>query len=258
MLIIQKLMQGMAIGMAFVLPGLSAGTVILIMGFYRRFIEDLSRVNLKPYIPHLFGCAAGAYAGVKIIVYLMLHFSDLLMAFLLGMLVASVRTVLIQSKTVRFTPAALLLAAAGFGATWFVLCDPSSGFALLGPATPVHFLLGGALASATMLLPGVSGSAALIMLNFYDNVLMAVNNWQWLNLAFFAAGTAIGLFGLARVLTAVYRRFESEVSLLLAGMILGSTRALLPEHVTIGVIVSALAGALLVICLSRPRRERII
>ena len=60
-------LQGMAIGIAFVLPGISAGTVILILGFYKQFIEDLSNFRLRPYLPHLCGGAVAALAGVKII-----------------------------------------------------------------------------------------------------------------------------------------------------------------------------------------------
>lgn len=242
----RKFLQGIAIGVAFVLPGLSAGTVILLLGFYRKFLEDLSRVNLLPYLPHILGGAVGALAGVRVIGYLMERTTDLLMAFLLGALVASIRIVLAHSGKIKAAPGPLILSAAGFVTAWFIICEPASGLTVLPPASLLHFFLGGTVASATMLLPGVSGSSALIMMNLYDDVVIAVNHWQWLKLSVFTAGFLTGLFGLARLLSALYRRYSNSVSFLLAGLILGSTRALLPEQFTSGVIAAAAAGALLV------------
>ncbi len=243
----RKFMQGIAIGIAFVLPGFSAGTVILLLGFYRKFLEDLSRVNLLPYLPQLLGGAVGALTGVRVIGYLMERANDLLMAFLLGALVVSIRIVLSHSGKIKASPAPLLLGAIGFVTTWFIICEPSSGLTVLPPGSLFHFFLGGTVASATMLLPGVSGSSTLIVMNLYDDIVIAVNHWQWINLSVFTAGFLTGLFGLARLLSALYRRYSAAISFLLAGLILGSTRVLLPAQVTPGVVIAAMAGALLVI-----------
>jgi putative membrane protein len=245
--VIRKFIQGIAIGVAFVLPGLSAGTVILLLGFYRKFLEDLSRVNLQPYLLHILGGAVGVLAGVRVIGYLMERATDLLMAFLLGALVASIRIVLAYNGKIKAAPVPLILSAAGFAITWFIVCEPSSGMTVLPPGSLFHFFLGGTVASATMLLPGVSGSSALIIMNLYDDVIIAVNQWQWLKLSVFTAGLMTGLFGLARLLSALYRRYSTAVSFLLSGLILGSTRALLPLPVKPGVAAAVLAGALLVI-----------
>ena len=93
----------------------------------------------------------------------------------------------------------------------------------------------------------VSGGSALIIMNLYDDVIIAVNQWQLLNLSVFTGGLLAGLFALARLLAALYRRYTDIISYLLAGLILGSTRALLPSGITAGVAIAALAGALLVI-----------
>lgn len=247
----RKFLQGVAIGVAFVLPGISAGTVILLLGFYRKFLDDLSRVNLQPYLIHILGGAVGALAGVRVIGYLMDRDDThiLLMAFLLGALVASIRIILAHSGKIIFAPLPLLIGAAALFITWFILCEPSPSLTVLPPSSLLHFFLGGTVASATMLLPGVSGSSALLIMNLYHEVINAVYHWQWLKLSVFTAGCLVGLFSLARLLSALYRRYSNEVSFLLAGLILGSTRALLPDpaQITPAVIAAALAGALLVI-----------
>jgi putative membrane protein len=254
--LLHKILQGAFIGVALILPGLSAGTVILILGFYRKFIDDLSNFRLRPYLPMLLGILAGVLAAVYAIRYLLDNYAALIMGLLLGLLLASIPAVLNYSRgklKLKLWP--VLLAAGGFYLTWFIICDPSQTFTVFPPGGPLHFFIGGTLSSATMLLPGVSGSSVLIIINLYDDVIYAVTHWQWLKLAYLAAGFVVGLFGLARLLSALYRRYQTAVTFLLAGLILGSTRVLLPEKISLTFILAAIVGAVLVLYLTLWRRK---
>jgi len=253
---ILKLIQGAFIGVALILPGLSAGTVILILGFYRRFLDDLASFHLRPYLLMAVGAAAGALAGVFAISYLLERYNLAVMAFLLGMLLASVPTVIdFRRGNYTIKPLPLITGAAGFLITWFIVCEPTNTFTVLPPGGLFHFFLGGTLASATMLLPGVSGSSVLIIMNLYDDVIYAISHWQWLKLAFLAAGFLVGLFGLARLLSALYRRYRTTISFLLAGLIIGSTRVLLPDRFSLTFALAAIAGALVVLFITRKRNH---
>lgn len=252
----QKILQGVFIGVALVLPGLSAGTVMLILGFYRKLIDDLSSFRLRPYLPMLPGVLAGVLAAVYSIRYLLDNYTAIIMGLLLGLLLASIPAVLNYRRgKLKFKLWPLLLAAAGFYLTWFIICDPTQTFTVFPPGGPLHFFIGGTLSSATMLLPGVSGSAILIIINLYDDVIYAVTHWQWLKLSYLTAGFVVGLFGLARLLSALYRRYQAAISFLLAGLILGSTRVLLPEKISLTFVLAALAGAALVLYLTRWRHK---
>lgn len=250
-------LQGMAIGIAFVLPGISAGTVILILGFYKQFIEDLSNFRLRPYLPHLCGGAVAALAGVKIIGYLLENHRDPLLAFLLGMLVASIRVILFQDgKMVRLRPVAVLLGVTGFMVAWFTFSNPTPEWTALPDVSLYHFFAGGTIAGATMILPGISGSSSLVIMNLYDDVILAVNNWEWLKLAVFSAGGLLGIFVLARLLSALYRRYQDAVSLAMTGLVLGSIRSLLPSALSAAVIAAAVTGAVIVLTLTSPRHRK--
>ncbi|HSW35375.1 MAG TPA: DUF368 domain-containing protein [Candidatus Limnocylindrales bacterium] len=242
-----KLLQGVFIGVTFTLPGLSAGTVILILGFYYELLDDLSRMNLKPYLPHMLGAASGALAGIYAISYLLVHYNAILTSFLLGMLLASVPVVIKHRQKGKLTIGPLILGGAGFIITWFIVGDPTTTFTVLPPGGYFHFFLGGSLASATMLLPGVSGSSVLIIMNLYDDVIHVFSNWEWQKLAFLTAGFAVGIFGLARLLSALYRRYNSAITFLLTGLIIGSARALLPTQFTISGTAATVTGFLLVL-----------
>lgn len=248
---ILKLLQGAFIGLAMILPGLSAGTVILILGFYRQFLQDLSVMRIRPYLLMIAGAVAGGLIGVFAISFLLEHYSLVIMAFLMGMLLASVKTVITYRGKSLLQPWPLIFGIAGFLMTWFVICDPTRTFTLLPPGGFLHFFIGGALASATMILPGVSGSSVLIIINLYNDVIYAVSNWQWIKLIFFTAGFGFGLLGLARLLSYLYHRYHALISFLLAGLIIGSTRALLPEHFSILFFVVACTGAFVVLYFTR-------
>lgn len=251
--LIKQFFQGVAIGIAFILPGLSAGTVILILGFYKQFIDDLSSFHLRPYLPHLCGAAAGALAGVRVIGFLLENHRDLLLAFLLGMVIASVRLILIHNgRAIRPRPWSLALGLAAFALAWFVFGNPAPGWTALPAGSHQHFFIAGALAAATMILPGISGSSTLVMMNLYDDMIFAINHWEWLRLAVFTAGGLLGIFVLARLLAALYRRYHDAVSLTLAGLIIGAARSLLPSTFSAAVLLSALAGATAVLLLSSP------
>ena len=253
---ILKLLQGAFIGIALVLPGLSAGTVILILGFYRRLLDDLAALQLRPYLPMLVGVLAGALATVYSVSYLLDRHNPVIMAVLMGMLLASVPVVINYRRgSNRFKPWMLITGAAGFFISWFIICEPANTFTVLPPGGLFHFFLGGTLASATMLLPGVSGSSVLIIMNLYDDVIYAISKWQWLKLLFLAGGFIVGLFGLARLLSALYRRYQTAISFLLAGLVLGSTRTLLPAQFNLTFFLAAAAGAVLVLYITRKRNH---
>lgn len=250
---IANLLQGLLIGIALALPGLSAGTIILILGFYRRFLDDLAVLRLKPYIYHFGGALAGALATVYFIGYLLQNHKALIIAFIFGMLVASIPLVIAYRSGKPIKIRSFFFAALGFYLSWFIICEPQQTFTALPPGGQLHFFLGGALSSATMLLPGVSGSAVLIMINLYDKVIYAITNWQWLKLAAFAAGFLVGFFSMARLLSTLYRRYQLEISFLLAGLIAGSTRTLLPANLDLRFFLLALVGGALVYFISRSR-----
>ncbi len=252
---LNKILQGLLIGVTLVMPGLSAGTVILIFGFYRQFLDDLSSLNFRPYLYHLAGALAGALVAVYLVGYLLDHYTLLIKSSIFGMLVASIPVALdLKRGSALLKPLPLLCGAGGFCLVWFVIFE-SQTLSALPPGGFLHLILGGVLAGATMLLPGISGSAMLVTVNLYDDAINAIRYWMWLKLLFLGFGFFLGIFGMARVLSTLYRRYQLEISFLLAGLIAGSTRALLPSHFSLTFLVSALTGAAMVYLLARMRHS---
>ncbi len=254
--IVLKLLQGAFIGISLILPGMSGGTALIILGFYRKFLKDISQLKIKRYLVIAIGMATGVLVSAIIITKLLNHYPNLIVSFLMGMLLASIKLVLSPGIQTNFKLHNIIFSIIGFIIAWSIISEPLAQI----PDTPndsgLLFFGGGILTSATMLLPGVSGSSILIILNLYDDLLRAVVNFEiWPKLVLFTLGLTAGMLLFARVITSLYNRYQGPVSLFLAGLLLGSTKALLPDKVDASVLLLILAGFLIVSLLTRNRRE---
>jgi len=236
----RALIQGFILGLVVILPGMSGGTVFLIMGLYEQMIADLVRFNLRPYVPIFAGMVIGILVGGTAFALVFERFRDVTVAFLFGSLLASVRSVLGGGPRPNYRRSFFLLAGlvAGliFGAEPMMMAQEAVA------VSPLTLLIGGALSTAAMVLPGVPGSSILIIMGIYDTMLYYIKEIVLGQLAIFAVGSVGGLFLLAYVLDKLYARYRDLLSYFFAGLILGSTRALLPSGFTFFVFISFLLG----------------
>jgi putative membrane protein len=98
----------------------------------------------------------------------------------------------------------------------------------------IYIFFCGTIAISAMVLPGISGSLVLILLNQYFTVISAVANIRALlldDLLFLScmmAGITFGLLSFARVIDFAFRRFHDRMVAFLIGLIVGSLYSLWP------------------------------
>ncbi|MGV8145854.1 MAG: DUF368 domain-containing protein [Alkaliphilus sp.] len=242
------LVQGLILGLVIVLPGMSGGTVLVILGSYEKLISDLAKFKVKPYIPMLLGVVVGIFTGGRIFVSLFEVYRDLMAAFLLGSLLASTKALL---KDVAFTKAnRLVFIALGLIAGYYLVGDSINFSNVQTEVNWLYLLVAGAISTATMIIPGISGSAVLIIMGLYDTVLASLKEINIVNLFFFAVGGLGGLFVLVNILEKVYKKHKGIISCFFAGLIVGSSKVLLPYSINIFVILLLALGFIAVWVLS--------
>ena len=230
-------------GAADLVPGVSGGTVALILGIYPRLIVALgSLTRAAPWRALLGGrprearrevdggFLASLAAGVAVAIASLSRALHAVLeawpvgvyAVFFGLIAASAWIVVRRIRGRR----RLALAWAGAGAV--------AAFVLVGatPATTpdTSFVLAasGALAVSALLLPGVSGAFVLVLLGKYETVLAALSRLDLAVLAPLAAGMAVGLLAFSRLLAAAMERWPTPVLGALAGFLLGSLRKVWP------------------------------
>jgi putative membrane protein len=225
-------------GTADVVPGVSGGTMALILGIYERLLNAIRSVDLsfaRMVITGHLGAAARRIdavfllsLGVGILIAiafftrivslprLITDYPEMVYGLFFGLIVASIGVLLHGLRP--FTAPRV---------TWIAIGTVIGlGLVNLVPVqTPIEtwfIFLCGALAISAMILPGVSGSFILLVLNKYAYVLDAVGRLDLSVIVPFALGCAVGLAAFSRVLAWLLARFHDVTLLAIVGILVGS------------------------------------
>ncbi len=244
--------RGFAMGSADIVPGVSGGTVALVLGIYRRLIdairagssalghflkldikggvERLRQVEWAFLLPLLAGIGTAVLALSHLIETLLEEHPVEMAGLFTGLVVGSVIVAwgLLQRRDLRS-----ILYLLGTAVVVFVLMGLTSGTSedsvnqLAEPALWVFFG-SGAIAICAMILPGISGSFLLVTMGMYGAVLGAVNARDLPMVAVFVLGCVVGLALFSQVLHWALSEHYDTVMAALIGLMLGSLRVLWP------------------------------
>jgi len=238
-------LRGVLMGAADVVPGVSGGTVALIVGIYARLVNAIASFDLEllsllsqrkiekaaEHIDLRFLVALGTGIGTaivslaKLITWLILSRPVPTWSLFFGLILAS--TFLVFRMVKRWSPLAVAAAAAGAAfAYWLSGLLPGEA----SHSSPALFF-SGMVAITAMILPGISGSFILVVLGQYLYVLTAIHERNLLVIIVFAAGCAVGLIAFTKILKILLRQAHNPTMGALCGLMLGSLRKIWPFKV---------------------------
>ena len=248
-----QLARGFAMGAADIVPGVSGGTVALLLGIYERLLRSigsaaralgrlvrgdaagaLSRIREVEWtflVPLVVGILAAVAALSSLLARLLEDYPEEMAGLFFGLVVASIIVAFGLLKRLDGPRLILLLAVAVVA---FFLLGLQSG-PVASPSL-LAFFGAGAIAICAMILPGISGSFLLLMIGMYAAVLDAVNERALGDLLVFALGVVIGIALFSSALTWLLERAHDTVLAALIGLMLGSLRVLWPWPNGVGVI----------------------
>ncbi len=226
-----------------IIPGVSGGTIALVVGIYEEFINSLRRLDLKAltllvqgrfsefslYINGRFLLAIiiGIVLSVSLIAqvfeYLFEHYPVFIWSLFFGLILGSVY--FIGRNIERWTPGAKLWSGIGF------IISVSLAFLPQAQENPAwwYVLICGAVSISGMTLPGISGSFLLILMGNYELLLIdSVTQFNLPLLSLFIAGSIGGLIGLSNVLAWLLRNYHDRTMALLTGFVFGSLLIIWP------------------------------
>ena len=256
--------RGLMMGGADIVPGVSGGTVALILGIYERLVTALSHfdmvflqwiaarqwrraaqhIDLRFLVALGSGIVIGVGGLAKLMNYLLLEHPIPTWSLFFGLILASAVLVarMIQPRTAA-TP--VLLAAGAVFAYWLVGQTPRDA-----SASYVYLFCTGVVAICAMILPGISGAYILLIMGQYEHITGKIGQFvdglravargnlsqaashitadTVLTLVIFAVGCGVGLLGFSKLLRWLLARHEAATMALLAGFMFGSLRKIWP------------------------------
>ncbi len=239
--------RGMLMGSADIVPGVSGGTIALILNIYPRLVRSvragssaaggllrgdraawrrsLAQVEWSFLLPLGGGILLAAFSLAHTIETALERYPVEMAALFLGLVGGSC---VIAWRLLTRRDVGHVLTATLVGAGTFVALGLSAGSAELAEPPLLAFLAAGAVAVCAMILPGISGSFLLVMLGMYAPVLAAVADADIGRVAVFALGAAVGLGLFSQVLHWALERFYDTLVAGLIGLMIGSVRVLWP------------------------------
>lgn len=286
------MVRGFCMGAADVIPGVSGGTIALLLGIYARLVasvragssflgglvrfdRDAARewfgtVEWRFLIPLLFGilAAIGILAG-PLETLLEDHPIQMAAAFL-GLIAGSVVVVwrLLERRDGQRLALAVITAIVVFVALGIRSGATEETVRQVEDPALWTFFASGAVAICAMILPGISGSFLLVLLGMYSAVLAAVDDRELGILIVFALGAVLGLALFSQILHRALSKYYDTVMAVLIGLMAGSTRVLWPwpngldstvidgpDEFVLEAVLLAVAAAAIVIGLTEASRR---
>jgi len=234
-------------GAANVIPGVSGGTMALILGIYEELINAIRSINLKflrlitifhikealssvswPFlVPVGLGVLLATFSLAEVLSWLLDRYPVIVWSFFFGLILSSVITVSRVVKTWRIPT--IVAIAVGTITAYFL-------FGVIPVSTPNaswFIFVSGFIAICAMILPGISGAYILVLLGKYHYILEALNNKDFFTLFIIASGALVGLISFAQILGWLLKKYHDLTMAILIGLMLGSLRKIWPWKETV-------------------------
>jgi putative membrane protein len=252
---LENFIKGIFVGIATLVPGVSGGTMAIILGIYDDLIHAIGSFfeDWKKHTMLLMQIGLGGLLGFGLFSRLMgsalSRYPYLMQYLFMGVIIGGLpvlyhKTSSSDGKRNR----GYLFLAIGFALVLLMSSEPTAmtSLATSGSILSVVFLfIAGIVIAIALVLPGISGSFMLLVLGLYSITLDAINN---LNIPFLiplGLGVAVGTLGTTKVIEKLLQRYPRKTYMLIIGFVLGSLVQVFPGIPSGGQLVSSTIALLI-------------
>ena len=245
--------NGFLMGGANIIPGVSGGTMALIVGIYEHLIEQITKVygfalafarfnrseiirtfkeiDLRFLIPLAAGIIAATFLLAYVIDYFLAVYPAECRGLFFGLIAASVAVPWLRIRSMGLSgwSAAIiagLLTVFASSLKPMDIPDPNA-FQIFG---------GAAVAICAMILPGVSGAFLLLVFGLYAPTTAAIKSLDLMYIGIFGAGAVTGMGLFSKLLQWLLDHKHDVTMAALVGLMAGSLRALWPWQTVEGAL----------------------
>lgn len=235
-------LKGMAMGISDLIPGISGGTIALLLGIYKDFISSLKSINYKSFIylvrldfkklnnqlnlcfllPVFFGILLSIFIFSSLISFLLLDYKVLLFSFFFGLIFFSSIRLISSLKPTSTLDFFTVFVGLVIGLSFFFVSSLSTSNSIFS------IFLAGFIAISAMLLPGISGSYILLILGKYEFMLDSISSFNWINILIFSLGAIAGILSFSKMIHYLLKNYYRSTIFFLSGLMMGALNKVWP------------------------------
>ena len=254
---IMLVIKGFIMGIANIIPGVSGGTLSLILGIYEDFIGAIShfftnfKKNIKFLLPIVIGMVLAIVSLSRVIDYSYKHFPIPTCLFFVGLVLGGIPMLLSKVKGTKEVKkvSSYIIFAITFLIVMVMACSDlifGEGMKIslsnMGLIQYILLFIVGVVAAATMVIPGVSGSLVLMLLGYYYPIIDKIKEFtsfknigeNFLVLGVFGVGILIGIVLISKLIEFLFQKYEVKTYFGVLGFIFASVLAI-PISTMLGV-----------------------
>ena len=235
--------KGIFMGIADAMPGISGGTIALLLGIYEELIGSISELKISLFsklinkgfksfweklngnflLVLISGIGISLISFVKISASFLESFPLFIWSFFLGLIFATVYVIyklINQWHNLNFFFLIISIIFSIFLSS-FSAYDTDE-------ISLLYILFSGIVASSAMILPGISGSLILVILGVYAYLIKALDNLELIVIFTFISGAIIGLLGFSKILKYLFNNHREATYTIMLGLVIGSIKNVWP------------------------------
>ncbi|NLW59798.1 MAG: DUF368 domain-containing protein [Firmicutes bacterium] len=225
----KKIMVGLVLGVAWIMPGLSAGVITAATGLYEPIVHALANFpkeyqkSIRLLFPLGLGTGIGLLLFSRALQELLVIAECSVLYLFLGLVAGSIPALFKEANQSGFRKPFFGVALFTFGlvvATGYLL----PGLSRTGGGTELNGLasfLSGAILAFGSIVPGISSSLILMYLGFYDQLLAALTGLKLRILALAGAGFVVIALLMLKLVDYVFRKYRSFAYYGVVGVLFG-------------------------------------
>ena len=241
---IMLILKGFALGIANVIPGVSGGTIAVILGIYEKLIDILSnlKTKLKENFKYLLFLAIGLILAIGLfsnaVTFCLKNYPFATILFFIGFIIGGMPPLLnkVKSKIDIKSVIRFIIAFTVVMLMAFITPDTmNKSLDIINIKTLIILFLIGVLGAASMVLPGISGSFVLMLIGYYEPIMNSISEFTKLNnlthniliLAMFGLGVLFGIIFMAKLIKILLEKYEIPMYMGIIGFVIASAISIL-------------------------------
>ncbi|MGL4991823.1 MAG: DUF368 domain-containing protein [Paraclostridium sp.] len=251
-----NILKGMVIGISNIIPGVSGGTMAVVLGIYDKLIGAINGFfkDIKKNIVFLGSIGLGAILGIvlfsKLLTYLLDKNNGFMEAthfFFIGLIIGSLPIIYKKATEKKVEKKNYIFFIIAFIIVFImsIMGDSESSQTVIREfslAAGIKLGIAGFVAAAAMILPGVSGSFILLLMGIYSTVVTAVSEMNIVLLIPVAIGVILGILTMTKLIEALFKRYPQTAYFTILGLIVGSIVAIYPGGFGSNMLISIISG----------------